>query len=192
MKNTNFAKRNLLMKKMNVNLYVLGLSMLNWIRGHVDIRHIVTVDKHGGVKRAMELLKELTEPAALCNNMSYNTVLCFCTGVRNRSLTLGRPRDQTISVVDAISRSRALRIRTASPIRIRISCQSSRGRGSEMKTKIERSMNVPENTLHEGKVRCKRGVHMKIDLLHDIGDIRMRQREILKRTSETPVFRTIW
>jgi hypothetical protein len=92
MKKTNFAKRNLLTNKMNVNLYVLGSSMLNWIGGHVDSRHIVTVDKCGGVKRAMELLKKLTEPTTLRNSMSYNTVLYFCTGARNRSLTLGRPR----------------------------------------------------------------------------------------------------
>jgi hypothetical protein len=104
---------------------------------------------------------------------------------------LGRPRDQTISVVHAISGSRALRVRTNSPIRIGISCQSG-GRGSEMKTKHERIMNVLENMLHKSKVRCTRGVHMKTDLLHGIGDIRTRQSEILKRTSETPVFSTIW
>jgi hypothetical protein len=122
MKNTNFAKRNLLTNKMNVNLDVLGSSTLNRIGGHVDRRHIVTVDKCGRVKRAMELLKELTEPTALRNSMSHSMVLCFCTGARNRSLMLGRPRDQTISVVDAISRNRASRVRTASPIRIGISC----------------------------------------------------------------------
>jgi hypothetical protein len=166
--------------------------MLNWIGGHVDSRHIVTVDKCGGVKRAMELLKKLTEPTALRNSMSYSTVLCFCTGARNCSLTLGRPRDQTISVVDAISKSRASRVRTTSPIRIGISYQSGRRRGSEMKTKLEHTMNVPENTLHKSKVRCTRGVHMKTDLLHGIGDIRTRHSEILKRTSETPVFSTIW
>jgi hypothetical protein len=78
MKNTNFAKRNLLTNKMNVNLYVLGSTMLNWIGGHVDGRHIVTVEKCGRVKRAMELLKNLTEPTALRNSMSYSTVLYFC------------------------------------------------------------------------------------------------------------------
>jgi hypothetical protein len=156
MKNTNFAKRNLLTNKMDVNLYVLGSSMLNWIGGHVDSRHIVIIDKCGGAKRAMELLKKLTKPTTLRKNMSYDTVLCFYTGSRDRSPTLGRPRNQTISIVDAISGSRASRVRTTSPIGIGISCQSGRGRGLEMKTKLERTTNVPENPLHESKLRRTR------------------------------------
>jgi hypothetical protein len=75
----NFAKGYLLTNKMDVNLNVLCSSMLNWIRGHVDGGHIVTVDKSGRVERAMKLLKKLIERTTLHNSMSHNTVLCFST-----------------------------------------------------------------------------------------------------------------
>jgi hypothetical protein len=43
-----------------------------------------------------------------------------------------------------------------------------------MKTKLEYTTNIPENTLHESKVRSARGMHMKTYLLHGVGDVRMR------------------
>jgi nucleoside-triphosphatase THEP1 len=103
MKNMNFAKGDLITNKMDVNLNVLCSSMLNWIRGHVDCGHIVTIDKCGRMERAMKLLKKLTEPTTLRNSMSHNAVLGFSTGSRDHSLALGRPRNQIVSIVDAIA-----------------------------------------------------------------------------------------
>jgi hypothetical protein len=40
-----------------------------------------------------------------------------------------------------------------------------------MMTKLECTTNIPENTLHKSRVRHARGVHMKANLLHGIGDI---------------------
>jgi hypothetical protein len=176
---------------MYVNLNVLGSSMFNWIRGHVDGGHVVTIDKCGRLERTMKLLKKLTEPTTLCNRMSHSVILCFSTGSRDRSLALGRPRNQTVSIVDTIVGSRASRVRTASPTRIIISYQSGQRRGSEMKAKLARTTNIPKNTLHESTERHARGVQMKTNLLHVVGDIRTHQSDILKRTSKTPVFITI-
>jgi hypothetical protein len=59
MKDTNFAKGDLLTNKIYVNLNVFGLSMLNWIRGHVDGGHVLTVDKCGGMEWTHEALEEV-------------------------------------------------------------------------------------------------------------------------------------
>jgi hypothetical protein len=71
---------------MNINLDVLGSTMLYRIGRHVDSGHIVTVDKCSRAERSMELLKKLAKPAALGNCMSHNTILSLGTGVRNYSL----------------------------------------------------------------------------------------------------------
>jgi hypothetical protein len=60
-----------------------------------------------------------------------------------------------------------------------------------MMTKLECTTNIPENTLHKSKVRHARGMHMKTNLLHGIGDIWLHQSEILKHTSKTLVFSAI-
>jgi hypothetical protein len=103
MKDTNFAKGDLLTNKIYVNLNVFDSPMLNWIRGHVDGGHVLTVDKCGGMEWTMKLLKKFTEPTTLRNGMSHSVIFSFSTGLRDCSLSLGRPRNQTVSIVDAIA-----------------------------------------------------------------------------------------
>jgi hypothetical protein len=110
--------------------------MLYRIGRHVDSGHIVIVDKCSRAERSMELLKKLAKPTAFGNHMIHNTILSLGTGARNCSLGLGRPGYQAVTIVDAIPRGGAMRVRTANPISIRIGCQSSRGRGPEVKSKI--------------------------------------------------------
>jgi hypothetical protein len=112
---------------MNINLDVLGSTMLYRIGRHVDSGHIVTVDKCSSTERSMELLKKLAKPAALGNCMSHDTILSLGTGASNCGLALGRLGYQAFTIVDAIPRGGATRVRTTSPISITIGCQSSRG-----------------------------------------------------------------
>jgi hypothetical protein len=51
----------------------------------------------------MKLLKKFTEPTTLCNGMSHSVIFSFSTGSRDHSLSLGRPGNQTVSIVDAIA-----------------------------------------------------------------------------------------
>jgi hypothetical protein len=90
---------------------VFDVVMLKWIRGHVDGGHIVTIYKCGGAKWSMKFLKKLTKPTTLNNNMGNNAVLGLCTGAGDSSLVLGGPRDKTVTIVDAITRDGATRIR---------------------------------------------------------------------------------
>jgi hypothetical protein len=52
----------------------------------------------------MELLKKLTKPAALSHRMGDGSILGFGTGAQDGDLTLGGPRDQTVTVVDTVDR----------------------------------------------------------------------------------------
>jgi hypothetical protein len=93
----------MLANEVDVNLNVLGVAMLHWIGQHVDGRDVVAVDKCSHGERTMELLKKLTKPAALSHRMSDGSVLGFSTGAQDGGLTLGRPRDQTVAVVDTVA-----------------------------------------------------------------------------------------
>jgi hypothetical protein len=41
-----------------------------------------------------------------------------------------------------------------------------------MQTKVHGTTKIPKNTLHQSKVRRTRGVHVKANLLDNIGDVR--------------------
>jgi hypothetical protein len=56
-KNSNFAKRHLLMDKVDVYLNVLGATMLHKIGCHVDGRDVIAVDKSSRSERATKFLK---------------------------------------------------------------------------------------------------------------------------------------
>jgi hypothetical protein len=139
----------------------------------------------------MELPKKLAKPAALGNCMSHNTILSLGTGARNCSLALGRPGYQAVTIVDAIPRGGATRVRIASPISIRIGCQSSRGCGLEVKTKIQSTLKVAKDPLNESKIRLARSMHVKAYLLNSVLNIRASVREILKSTGNIAVLSSI-
>ena len=111
MKNPDLTKRHLLPNEVDVNLNVLGATMLDRIRGHVDSTNVVTQDNRGRRQRAMKLTKKLTDPTTLNNNMSNRTVLRLGTGARHGGLSFRRPRDKVISEIDAVARRRASSIR---------------------------------------------------------------------------------
>ena len=51
MQNTNFTKRDLLANEVDIDLDVLGPSMMNRVGCHVDSTDVVTEDNRGGGKR---------------------------------------------------------------------------------------------------------------------------------------------
>lgn len=53
MQNPNLAKRHLLGNKIDVNLNVLGVPVLNWVGRHVDCTNVVTVNHCSGTNRMM-------------------------------------------------------------------------------------------------------------------------------------------
>ena len=115
------TKSYLFVNKMDINLNVLGASMMNRVGREVDRRNIVTVDNLGLVNWRQELMQKLTKPGTLGDDVGNGAVLCFSTGAGDNRLPLGRPGDEGWSKIDAITRGRAARVRAAGPIGVRIS-----------------------------------------------------------------------
>ena len=110
------TKSYLFPNKVDINLNVLGTTMLDRIRGHVDSTNVVTEDNNGRRQRVMELPKELTDPTTLSNNMTNGAILCLGTGTRYSSWTFRRPRDKVVTKIDAVAGRRTLGVRAPSPI----------------------------------------------------------------------------
>src|SRR6185312_432194 len=123
MEDPDFPQSDLLTDKVDVNLNVLRSSMVNWVSCHIDSTNIVTKDNRSLLERKMKFLKKLTQPTTLSHNMSNCPVLGLGTRMRNCVLPLGLPRHQSITKINTITRSRTPRIRTTSPVGIRIGCE---------------------------------------------------------------------
>ena len=91
MKNPNLPERHLFTNKMDVNLNMLRVAMLQRVGGHVDSTDIVAKDDGRGVEGSMKLMKKLTEPTTLSYSMGHCAILRLGTGVGDCSLALGRP-----------------------------------------------------------------------------------------------------
>jgi hypothetical protein len=170
-KNTNLAERHLLAHEVYVDLNMLGTAMLDWITGHVGSTDIVAEDNGSRTQRAMKLMEKLTEPTTLTHSMSYNTILSLSTRARDHGLTLRRPRYQVITEINTISRSRASSVRTACPVSVRICCERQTRRSMELKTKIQRALDIAENALDKVKMWFPRSMHIQTGLLNSMSNI---------------------
>ena len=73
------AKGHLFPNKMNIQLNMLGPSMMHRISGEVDRRDVVAVDHRGTVNRARELLKQLAKPRTLGDGVGHRAILSLTT-----------------------------------------------------------------------------------------------------------------
>ena len=96
MKNTNFAESHLLANEVDVDLNVLGTTVVDRIGSHVDGADVVAVDHGSHLQRDMKFLKELAQSATLGDNMSNSPVLGLRTGPGYRGLPFGRPGHQVV------------------------------------------------------------------------------------------------
>ena len=94
MQHVYMTKSYLFANKMDINLNVLGASMMNRVGREVDRRNIVTVDNRGLVNRRQELMQKLTKPGTLGDDVGNGAVLRFSTGAGDNGLSLGRPGDK--------------------------------------------------------------------------------------------------
>ena len=100
MKNTNFAKSHLLADEVNVDLDVLGTTVVDRVGCHVESANIVAVNNCSNLQRDVEILKKLPQPAALGDNVSNRSILGLRTGPGYRGLPFGRPGHQVVSQED--------------------------------------------------------------------------------------------
>jgi hypothetical protein len=58
-------------------------------------------------------------------------------------------------------------------------------------TILQSAMDIPKNPLDKSEMRCTRSMHMKTDLMHNIGNVRSGKGEILKCTSQTSILSSV-
>jgi hypothetical protein len=89
MEHPNLSQSNLLMDKVNVDLIMLRVTMMDRVGGHVDNTDIIEEDDRRRRDGCMELLEQLTKPTGLSHSMRNCTILSLRTRTRDRSLSFG-------------------------------------------------------------------------------------------------------
>jgi hypothetical protein len=140
---------------------------------------LFTIDKSGTAGRTMELAKELPKPARLRHTVGDGAVLGLGAGPGHGVLALRRPGDQVGTKEDTESGSRAVCVRTTSPISVTIGKKIVGGGAVKLQAIVRRTTQVAENPLEELIVHIERSMHDETKLLDGVGDIWPCQGKIL-------------
>jgi len=100
MENTDFPQGDLLADKVDVDLDMLGATMMDRVGGHIDRADVVVVDNGRNSNRDMKLLEKLAQPTTLCDDVGDGSVLRFSTREGDCGLALGGPRHQVVAEED--------------------------------------------------------------------------------------------
>jgi hypothetical protein len=79
-KNTKLAELDFLTDKMDVQLYMFGAAVVDWVRRHVHRRDVVTVHHRSFGNDDMELAQQLSKPAAFSDDVGDGAILGLRTG----------------------------------------------------------------------------------------------------------------
>jgi hypothetical protein len=96
MEDADLTDDNLLTKKMNINLHMLGALMLNEIGGEVYDADVIAVDKGAPRRRGLGLVEQLLQPSGLSHAVGNDTILGLSAGAGDDGLSLGRPGNQVV------------------------------------------------------------------------------------------------
>ena len=88
MENTDFPQGDLLADKVDVDLDMLGATMMDRVGGHIDRADVVTINKRRRSNGDVELLEKLSDPATLGDGVGDRPVLGLSTGAGDRSIPL--------------------------------------------------------------------------------------------------------
>jgi hypothetical protein len=118
MEDMDLTDGDLLSDKIEINLHMLGVLMLNKVGGEVHDANIVIVDKCASRWRTLELMEQLAQPGGLSYAISDSVVLSLGVGLEDDHLSLDRPGHQVVPQEHRIVRHRATSVRTTSPVSI--------------------------------------------------------------------------
>jgi hypothetical protein len=96
MEDADLTDGNLLSDKMKINLYMLGVLMMNGVGGEVHDADIIAVDKCALRRWGLELVEQLMQPGGLSHAIGNDTILGLNAGAGDDSLPLGRPENQVV------------------------------------------------------------------------------------------------
>lgn len=137
MENPNLTKSHLFADEMNVDLDVFCSLVVDGIGRHVDGADVVAEDNSGGGQLDVELLEQLSKPAALGHNVSHSSILCLGAGAGHRSLTFGGPGNQIVAKIDAEAGGGSSRVWAACPVSVRVGSQFVDRPGANVETRGE-------------------------------------------------------
>ena len=118
MQNASLAECHPVTNKVQVDLDVLSVLMLNRVRGEIRGADVVAVDKCRTGWRAMQLSEQLAKPARFSDTICDGPVLRFGAGPRDRVLALRRPRDEIGTKENAKPRGGFASVRTTGVVEL--------------------------------------------------------------------------
>jgi hypothetical protein len=89
MEDVDLTDGDLLSNKMEINLHMLGVLILNGVGGEVNGTDIVTVDMDAPRRRALELIEQLPLSSGLNHTISDGMVLSLHAGTKDDNLSFG-------------------------------------------------------------------------------------------------------
>jgi hypothetical protein len=89
MEDANLPQGHLLTNEVDVDLDMLGATVVDRISSHVDGANVVAVDHCSQGNRDVKFLKELPHPAAFGGDMCNSSVFSLCAGAGDRGLAFG-------------------------------------------------------------------------------------------------------
>jgi hypothetical protein len=94
MEDVELADVNLLSNKVEINLHMLGVLMLNGVDGEVDGTDVVAVDQRAPRQWTLDFMEQLPQPGGLSHTIGDSTVLGLHVRTGDDSLSFGRPGHQ--------------------------------------------------------------------------------------------------
>uniref|UniRef100_J3M498 Uncharacterized protein n=1 Tax=Oryza brachyantha TaxID=4533 RepID=J3M498_ORYBR len=185
MKDPNRANRHFLANEVEVDLDVLGPLVLHRVGGEVGCTHVVVVDQGGLGRKRVELVKVLAKPGYFSNNVSDDIVLGLNAGARHRDFMLGRPRHQVVAKEDNVARCGAPRVGATSLVGVGVDGEIQYYRRLDVKAEIQRVVDVLKNALKGAKVWLLGFMHVEVDLLDGLDDLRAGGVEVLEHPDKS-------
>jgi hypothetical protein len=182
MEDTDLVDGNLLSDKMKINLHMLGALMLDGVGGEVHDADVVVVDKGGPRRWGLELVEQLSQPSGLSHAIGNGTILSLSAGAGDDGLLLSPPGNQVIPQEHHIAWCRDASVWTTGPVSVRVDDEVRAARTMQKKTIVWRPLKIAQDALHGHQMGLPRVVCVQTDLLHDIGDVRPCECQVLENS----------
>jgi hypothetical protein len=169
---TNVPDGNALADKMEINLNMLGVLVLNGVGGEVDVADVVAVDQSGLWQEAVQLYKQLMKPA-------------FWVG--DDILTLRGPGDTVVAQEHCVVQSGPPSIGTTGPVSISVDDKVWHRGTTKKQAVVKGALEVPMDALCGCEMGFTRVIHVEAHLLDRIGNVGSGEDEVLESPSQATV-----
>jgi hypothetical protein len=187
MEDTNVPDDNTLENKVEINLNMFVVLVLNGVGGEVNSVDIATIDQSGMRQGAMQLHKQLMKPACLCHAVAHIVVLRLSAWVGDNILMLRGSGDEVIAQEHCVAWSGPVSVRTTGPVSISVDDEVRRRGAVKKQAVVEGALEVPKDVLHGSEMGLTRVVHVEAHLLDHIGNVGPDEGEVLENPNQVAV-----